>query len=105
MKSILVEGAKNQRVGLKEKPGLLASYVVNPIKSGLVGFTAFFSILVVTKLFSYLIGTYEEFVIDIDDVFERCLTVHEVPPEQRPDLITTYHEAVSSLYEDDGKAE
>jgi exonuclease SbcD len=36
-----------------------------------------------------------------NDVFERCLTAHNVPDEQRPELLRTYQEAVASLDEDD----
>jgi exonuclease SbcD len=43
--------------------------------------------------------------LNVDDVFERCLAVHEVPEEQRPELLRTYREAVSSLYDDDTRAE
>jgi len=41
----------------------------------------------------------------VNDVFERCLAVHGVPDNQRPELLQTYQEAVSSLYEDDMQAE
>lgn len=47
---------------------MIWDYVINPIKSGIFGFSAFFSILLVTKLFSYWIGTYDEFAVDLDDV-------------------------------------
>ncbi|OPL16671.1 MAG: exonuclease sbcCD subunit D [delta proteobacterium ML8_D] len=43
--------------------------------------------------------------LSVNDVFERCLTAHEVPEDQRPELLRTYQEAVSSLYEDDVQAE
>lgn len=43
--------------------------------------------------------------LDVNDVFERCLAVHEVPEDQRPELLRAYQETVSSLYEDDVKAE
>lgn len=43
--------------------------------------------------------------LNINDVFERCLTVHEVPDEQRSELLRAYQEAISSLYEDDMQAE
>lgn len=43
--------------------------------------------------------------LDVNDVFERCLTVHDVPEEQRSELIRAYQETVSSLYEDDVQAE
>ena len=51
---------------------------------------------------------YEEETLDdlnVNDVFERCLAVHDVPEEQRPELLRAYQETVSSLYEDDVQAE
>jgi len=43
--------------------------------------------------------------LNVNDVFERCLAAHEVPEEQRPELLRAYQETVSSLYEDDARAE
>ena len=43
--------------------------------------------------------------LNVNDVFERCLAVHEVPEDQRPELIRAYQETLSSLYEDDLQAE
>ena len=43
--------------------------------------------------------------LNVNDVFERCLAVHDVPEDQWPELLRTYQEAVSSLYEDDVQAE
>ena len=43
--------------------------------------------------------------LNVNDVFERCLAVHEVPEEQRPELLLAYQETVSSLFEDDVQAE
>lgn len=43
--------------------------------------------------------------LNVSDVFERCLAAHNVPEEQRPELLRTYQETVSSLYEDDLQAE
>ena len=43
--------------------------------------------------------------LNVNDVFERCLAVHEVPEEQRPELRRAYQETLSSLYEDDTRAE
>ena len=43
--------------------------------------------------------------LNVNDVFERCLAVHEVPEDQRPELLRAYQETVSSLYEDDKQAE
>jgi exonuclease SbcD len=39
--------------------------------------------------------------LNAEDVFERCLSVHDVPENQRPDLLHTYREAVASLHEED----
>jgi exonuclease SbcD len=36
-----------------------------------------------------------------NDVFERCLDAHNVPDEQRPDLLLSYQEIVTSLHEAD----
>jgi exonuclease SbcD len=49
----------------------------------------------------------EETLDDLNenDVFERCLTVHEVSEDQRPELLRAYQETLSSLYEDDLQAE
>ena len=52
--------------------------------------------------------THEEetlYDLNVDEVFERCLAVHEVPEDQRPELLRAYQETVSSLYEDDAQAE
>ncbi len=43
--------------------------------------------------------------LNVNDVFERCLAVHDVSKDQRPELLRAYQETVSSLYEDDVQAE
>jgi exonuclease SbcD len=43
--------------------------------------------------------------LNVNDVFERCLAVHGVPEDQRQELRRTYRETVSSLYEDDVRAQ
>jgi len=43
--------------------------------------------------------------LNVNDVFERCLAVHEVPEEQRRELLRTYQETISSFCEDDLHAE
>ena len=50
---------------------------------------------------------HEETLDDLDelDVFDRCLSAHAVPGEQRPELIRAYREVVESLHEDDIRAE
>ncbi|MGR8981059.1 MAG: exonuclease SbcCD subunit D C-terminal domain-containing protein [Gammaproteobacteria bacterium] len=42
--------------------------------------------------------------LDIDDVFARCLAAHEVPEDQRPELLRAYRESVMSLHQDDVRA-
>lgn len=42
--------------------------VLAPLKSGICGFAIFITILIIVKLFSYLIGTYNYFSIEITDV-------------------------------------
>ncbi len=43
--------------------------------------------------------------LNVNEVFERCLSVYKVPEDQRPELIRAYRETLSSLYEDDTQAE
>ncbi len=39
--------------------------------------------------------------LDVEDVFGRCLDVHEISDEQRKDLLCTYREIISALNEED----
>jgi hypothetical protein len=43
-------------------------YLLNPLSTGLAGFAAFFSLIFLTKLFGYTIGTNEIFNVNIQDV-------------------------------------
>jgi len=43
--------------------------------------------------------------LNVNDVFERCLAVNDVPENLRSELLRTYQETVSSFYEDDVQAE
>lgn len=43
--------------------------------------------------------------LSVNEVFERCLAVHDVSEEQRPELLRAYQETVLSLYEDDAQVE
>ncbi|MFA6691776.1 MAG: exonuclease SbcCD subunit D C-terminal domain-containing protein, partial [Saccharofermentanales bacterium] len=49
----------------------------------------------------------EETLDDLDEheVFERCLISHEVPEDQRRELLSTYKELLVSFYEDDRRKE
>jgi DNA repair protein SbcD/Mre11 len=43
--------------------------------------------------------------LKVDDVFERCLALHEVPDAQRPELLRAYQETLTLVYEHDERAE
>jgi exonuclease SbcD len=43
--------------------------------------------------------------LNINDVFERCLVMHGVSEDQRPELLCAYQETITSLYEDDVQAQ
>lgn len=43
--------------------------------------------------------------LDVTEVFERCLDSHDVPEEQRPELLSAYREAIVSLDEADPMAD
>ncbi|MCA1753715.1 MAG: exonuclease SbcCD subunit D C-terminal domain-containing protein [Spirochaeta sp.] len=43
--------------------------------------------------------------LKVDDVFERCLALHEVPDAQRPELLRAYQETLTFVYEHDERAE
>jgi len=43
--------------------------------------------------------------LDANAVFQRCLDAHEVPQDQRPELLLTYQETLACLDEDDLQAE
>jgi exonuclease SbcD len=43
--------------------------------------------------------------LNVGDVFDRCLAIHEVPEEQRPDLVQSYNGIVHDLLEEDPNAE
>ncbi len=43
--------------------------------------------------------------LDPDDVFSRCLDAFEVPEEDREELLTSYHEIIKSIDEEDLNAE
>lgn len=51
-------------------------------------------------------NTQEETLDDLNEqeVFERCLDAHQVPSEQREDLLGSYQQVLTSLHEDDGMA-
>ena len=43
--------------------------------------------------------------LNVNDVFERCLQAHQVPDDQRSRLLAAYREIVTSIHENDTRAE
>ena len=43
--------------------------------------------------------------LNVHDVFERCLALHEVPEDQRAELVRTYRQTIASIDEEDVRAE
>ena len=46
----------------------LKTYLLNPLSAGLAGFAAFFTLILITKFFGYIIGTHETFSLGVSDV-------------------------------------
>ena len=44
------------------------TYFLNPLSAGLVGFAVFFSLILLTKLFSYFLGINDTFGLNLNDV-------------------------------------
>jgi len=43
--------------------------------------------------------------LSVDEVFARCLTAHQVPEDQQPELLRAYQETIASLQQNDARAE
>ncbi len=46
----------------------LKTFLLNPLKRGFYGFAAFFSLLLLTKLFGFILGIQPEFSLSFSDV-------------------------------------
>lgn len=46
----------------------IKTYLLNPLSAGLMGFAAFFSLILITKLFGSVLGTNDGFVLQLSDV-------------------------------------
>ena len=68
MDSLAPDRSKSIAVPKRTVGTFLLNYVFQPIKSGIIGFSTFFTILILTKLLSYFIGTRDLFSVDIEDV-------------------------------------
>ena len=68
MKDILVSETGAKKESIKKRSISIKNYLIEPLKSGLFGFSIFIAILIIVKLFSYAIGTYNYFAIEITDI-------------------------------------
>ncbi len=46
----------------------IKKYLINPVSSGLMGFAAFFTLILLSNLFTYVFGISSNFVLGIDEV-------------------------------------
>jgi len=68
MKDAYISNVEKKGVENSTSPSFAKDYVWAPIRSGLFGFAMFFTILLAVKLFSYVIGTYSFFAIELTDL-------------------------------------
>jgi hypothetical protein len=68
MDSNTVENVKKLSSAKMNGDDLLFNYFLIPFRAGLYGFLIFFGILVITKLFGYMIGTQKIFLISSGDL-------------------------------------
>ncbi|MCF6269597.1 MAG: hypothetical protein L3J41_07795 [Melioribacteraceae bacterium] len=68
MKEILMNNVEKKERANSTSSLSTHDYIWAPLKSGLFGFAIFFTILLAVKLFSYAIGTYNYFAIELTDL-------------------------------------
>ncbi|MFZ1292131.1 MAG: hypothetical protein WAR79_18700 [Melioribacteraceae bacterium] len=57
-----------ETIGTNNLVNNIKTYLINPLSMGLAGFTAFFSLIIFTNLFSYLFGMSDSFSLEVNDV-------------------------------------
>jgi hypothetical protein len=57
-----------QSIGREPFKENFRTYLLNPLSNGLTGFAAFFTLILLTKTFGYLLGSYEIFDLGLQDV-------------------------------------
>jgi len=68
MKELSANNMSEKKENIKKWSFSYKNHFLEPVKSGLFGFSIFITILIIVKLFSYLIGSYNYFAIEITDV-------------------------------------
>ncbi len=72
MKGVIVHSTRT-RVFNPVINQVLLNYFLSPLKSGLYGFAAFFTLLIVVKTVVSLLGSGEEFIVNTGDVLQSSL--------------------------------
>lgn len=68
------QAAVNEDLTSSSKPlSLLKRYFFTPTSAGMMGFAVFFSLILFTKLFTYVFGISNEFSLGIADVFNAAI--------------------------------
>ena len=68
MKDVYIGGVGKKEDENSSSHSFVKDYIWAPIRSGCCGFAMFFAILLAVKLFSYIIGTYNFFAIELTDL-------------------------------------
>ena len=72
MKGVIVTES-NTKIGENSVFSHLVNFLIEPFKSGLYGFAGFFTVIIITKGISYLIGFSQEYIISSEDVLFSLL--------------------------------
>jgi hypothetical protein len=68
MKDVYISGVGEKEDNSSHPHRFVKDYIWAPIRSGCCGFAMFFTILLAVKLFSYIIGTYNFFAVELTDL-------------------------------------
>jgi len=68
MKDVYISNVGKKQNENSRSHSFANDYIWAPIRSGFYGFTMFFTILLAVKLFSYVIGTYNYFAVELTDL-------------------------------------
>lgn len=61
-------GMNSQKMSHAEISTILYKFILAPIASGLYGFAAFFLVIIISKYIGTLIGSLQQFSVDVSDV-------------------------------------
>jgi len=68
------QAVTNESLASSSKPlSFLKRYFFTPTSAGMMGFAVFFSLILFTKLFTYVFGINSEFSLGIADVFNAAI--------------------------------